>query len=76
MQTTLTQILSACDAILNIPVKADWKLIMSIPNRTMLAKMQSKYLICTMGGDKVLVSTDPLDKYSTTWYMGQYEIET
>ena len=73
------QLVFGRDAILNIPFEADWQLIKRRRQerirrdneRENTKRIPHKYEV----GDQVLVTADALDKFSTTPYMGPYEVK-
>ena len=79
LQATPAQLVFGRDAILNIPFEADWQLIKRRRQerirrdneRENAKRIPHKYEV----GDQVLVSADALDKFSTTPYMGPYEVK-
>ena len=79
LQATPAQLVFGRDAILNIPFEADWQLIKMRKQERIKkdnARENAKRIPHTYNvGDQVLVSADALDKFSTTPYMGPYEVK-
>ena len=79
LNATPAQLVFGRDAILNIPYEANWKLVklrkqerIKRDNQRENAKrIPHTYQV----GDKVLVSADALDKFSTTPYKGPYTVK-
>ena len=79
LQASPSQLVFGRDHVLNIPFEADWQLIrqrkqerIKESNRRENAK-RIKYTYTV--GQKVLISTDARDKYSTVAYKGPYIVQ-
>ena len=79
LNATPAQLVFGRDAILNIPYEANWKLVKLRKQQRIKRDNQrenAKRIPHTYQvGDKVLVSADALDKFSTTPYKGPYIVK-